>query len=167
MPKTMLEQLEDALKIDQDDLHEALLQQPQLYWQVAEQVALAVSRRDEAEKELELVEARADLAIRRAAQERKQDTTEKLIKSRVLLHPSMEKATRELQDLELDASEWKALERSYSQRMDALKKLVDLTLKNYWSESGISGFVDSMKTHNANLARRDLNARRRAGWTGS
>lgn len=158
---SLLDQHERGLEIDENDLHTALLQQPQLYWQVSKQVALAKSRRDAAEQNLKVVEARTELNVRRSAREKKEDMTNPEVKSHVVMHLDVEKATTTLHALELEASQWSALERSFAQRMDALKKLVDLYLKNYWSESGLTGSQDSMKSHNAHLARRDMNAARR------
>src|SRR5262249_27736627 len=113
-----------TLKIDENDLHTALLEQPQLYWQVSKQVALAKSRRDAADQNLKVVEARTELNVRRSAREKKEDMTNPEVKSHVIIHLDVEKATKALQDLELQANEWSALERSFAQRMDALKKLV-------------------------------------------
>ena len=156
-----LEQMEGALQISEHDLDEALLQQPQLYFQVSRQLALTTSLRDAAKQNLAIVEARTDLNIRRAAREKKLDQTEKEVKSQVIMHLDMEKANKALLALELEHDEWQAMEKAFDQRMKALSKLVDLYLKNYWAESGLTRDQDSMKSHNANLARNDMAAARR------
>lgn len=156
-----LEEMEKALLIEEDDLDTALLQQPQLYWQISRQVALTISLRDAAKQEVTSAASRADHQIRKSIKQRDESATETDIKSRVALDIGVEKANKELSRLTLATAEWQAMERAFDQRMSVLKKLVDLYLKNYWSESGLTNAQGSMKTHNADLARRDMSEQRR------
>ena len=158
---SLLDQMELAIQINEDDLDSALLEQPQLYWQISRELALSASRRDAAKQYLAVVEARTDLNIRRRVREKDESTTEKEVKSEVTMHLDVEKAAKVVLDLNHEHAQWQAIERAFDQRMNVLKKLVDLYLKNYWSESGLSGSQDSMKSHNANLARREMSEARR------
>ena len=160
--RSMLDQMERALQIDEHDLDSALLEQPQLYFQVSRELALVTSRRDAAKQDLAVTAARTDLNIRRHAREKELSQTETEIKSHVAMHLDMEKANKVVLDLNLEHATWQAMEKAFDQRMNVLKKLVDLYLKNYWTESGLTGSQDSMKSHNASLARREMaDARRR------
>jgi hypothetical protein len=161
-----LEEMENSLLIDGDDvdtadLDTALLKQPQLYWRVSRQVALTISRRDAAKQEVTSAMSRADHQIRKSIKQKGESTTETDIKSRVAMDLDVEKANKELSRLTLLASEWQAMESSFDQRMKALGKLVDLYLKNYFQNSGLTSAQGSMKSHNADLARRDMAEQRR------
>lgn len=159
--KTLLQEMEEALEIDGSDLDTGLLQQPQLYWQAAEQVAISISLRDEAATELTLATARADHQIRKLAKARDESTTEPDIKARIALDIDVGKASKRLAELKLLTSKWQAMESSFEQRMKALQRLADLQMKNYFMDSGRTSAQNSMKSHNADLARRDMAEQRR------
>ena len=156
-----LAEMERALQIEEDDLDTALLQQPQLYWQISRQVALTVSLRDAAKQEVTSAMARADHNTRKSIKQKEESATESDVRSRVALDLGVEKANKELSRLTLLCAEWQAMESAFDQRMKVLGKLVDLYLKNYWQESGLTGAQGSMKSHNADLARRDMAEQRR------
>jgi hypothetical protein len=153
MKNSKAAELEAQLAIDEYDLDKALVRQPQLYFMVASEVAMAISKRDAAKQNLTENEAQADSIIRRKATEK---LTEPEIKARVQLDKNVVEARDEYLELNLAVARWQALERSFDQRMSALKKLVDLYLKNYYVESGLGPSSAAMKNSDADTARKAM-----------
>ena len=78
---TDLAKLEKKLQIDQHALDTALREHPDLFYQVASELALAISNRDEAKQDLDQIEAQVDAELRRAAAVSEDKVTEKAIES--------------------------------------------------------------------------------------
>lgn len=159
--KDPMDELDAQLEIDENDLDEALLRQPRLYFMVSKQLAIEISKRDAAKQYLATVEARTDHYIRRQARSSDDKLTEGEIKAQVQLHADVENAQKDVRKHSLEVGKWQALEKSYDQRMKAISKLVDLFLKNYWQESGLNSSSGSMKDYNASVARKGMAEQRR------
>jgi hypothetical protein len=128
-----IEEMSEGLRIDKNALDDALLQQPQLFYSVSEKLALAISRRDAAKNELELIEAEVDSTIRLRMRDDGIKTTEKEIEAEKVQHKDVQGAEANLIHLTHQAARWQALQSALSQRSYVLKDLVALHLRAYYS----------------------------------
>ena len=128
-----LKQLEEKLKIDEHALEIALRDNPALFYDVASELALAISQRDEAKQDLDELEAEVDMELRQAASVSGERTTEKEIESNKKADKRVKAATDRFLQLRYDAAKWTALKDAYEQRSYALSKLVELYISNYYS----------------------------------
>ena len=128
-----LKHLELKLKIDEHALYIALREHPDLFYQVASELALAISNRDEAKQDLDEVEAEVDMELRKDAATSGEKTTETQIQSNKKLDKRVKAANDVLLEQRYNAAKWTALKEAYESRSYALSKLVDLYLANYFS----------------------------------
>lgn len=129
---------EQALRIDKNNLDDALVEQPEIFFRVSEKLAFAISRRDAAKNELELVEAEVDSVIRLKMRDDRIKTTEKEIEAEKLQHRDVRGAQDNLIHLTHQAARWQALQHAMQQRSYVLKDLVALHLKSYYAEEATS-----------------------------
>lgn len=127
-----LAQLESKLKIDEHALDEALRDNPDLFYQVSQRLALAISARDEAKLILEETEAEAAMELRKEAEANDEKFTDKSVEAQVKLDKEVQKTARRFADYKSEAAKWTVLKEAYEQRSYALNKLVDLYLANYY-----------------------------------
>ncbi len=147
LSKTLAD-LEKGLQIDEHALNECLIEQPQIYWQVAKQHAISVSERDAAKQNLAEVEAEVDLEIRQeAARLDAKGPTEKAIECGKRLDKRVIKAVDELQKLNHEVNLFAALKDAFQSRGYVLKDLTQLFIANYYSESSQDNAQRSMKDH--------------------
>jgi hypothetical protein len=129
-----IEELERALPIGQD-LEQADREQAEAYWRVAKAAAIATSRRDAAYQNIKEVEASEDQKIRDSygAEDK---ITEKAIESERRNSPAVRAAIREHLALAERAAVLGALTRSFEQRSYALKDLVQMFLRDFFTQQG-------------------------------
>jgi len=156
-------QLEDKLKIDQHSLDVALREHPALFYEVATELALAISNRDESKQDLEQIEAKVDMDLRADAAKIGAKTTEKEIESNKKVDKEVVSANEKFLAERYNAAKWTALREAYEQRSYALSKLVDLYLANYYSDQQDkkTGATD-FRTARANNVKEE-NRRKRVG----
>jgi hypothetical protein len=130
-----LQHLELKLRIDEHALDIALREHPDLFYQVASELALAISNRDEAKQDLDEVEAEVDMELRKDAATSGEKTTETQIQSNKKLDKRVKSANDILLEQRYNAAKWTALKEAYESRSYALSKLVDLYLANYFSST--------------------------------
>ena len=131
-----------GLRIDEDDLDRCLVEQPGLFFQAAEALALATSRRDGIALQLKELKAEVDQEIRETASRHQEKTREDGIKHQVTLDPEVRKMERAYLDACTHADKVQAMKESYQQRSYALKDLVAKQLGELYSlgvERGSSG----------------------------
>jgi hypothetical protein len=116
------------LEIDPDDLDEGLITQPQLVWDVSEQLVLAIDRRDTLKLELENVEADEDNKIRALAEKHEDRITEPFIKKQIAAQPHIQRLKFDLRQATKRVGLWEAMKESIKQRSYALSNLVELTV---------------------------------------
>ena len=133
-PEDKIEDLEYALRIDEYALEEAVQRNPDLFYRVARQTALAISRRDEAKQDWEDAKADADLDVRNAIQEGDR-YPETAIQQDVRRDKKVRSAYQSFLTAKKQVQRWEALERAYEKRSMALNKLVDLSVANYFSDT--------------------------------
>ncbi len=128
-----LEALKTGLLIDKNDLDSALIQQPDLYHQVSEQYAKALSRRDQTKRKMEEEEAAISMQTRQKAMDEGLKITEAAVANVTKLDEMYIKIQVAYLKLKEETDLWKALLDSFEQRSYALTELVNLYVGGYWS----------------------------------
>jgi hypothetical protein len=123
-------ELRDQLRIDDTDLDEELVRQPELNHQVAEAHALATARHDAIKLELEEVQVELDKKLREEAADNEAKLTETALKNALRLAPEVKRLKRELLTLSADVDWWDALRDSYKQRSRMLERIVEWKIGN-------------------------------------
>ncbi len=125
-----------TIGINKDDLDFEFVKHPQLYNDVAQELALAESYRDDAEARKDQAAASADHRIRRdnaAKGDKAEKMTVDQIKAKVALSDEVVGATAEYNEWKLLAKRWSGLSKSFDQRGSALKGLSQLWLGGYYA----------------------------------
>jgi hypothetical protein len=120
--------LEAALRIDPDDIDDCLVEQPGLFYYVAEAVSLANSQRDTAKLELEEAVAELDQQFRKTALAEKEKLTEAAIENRIKTAPRIKGLQRDYLEARTKADHCAALKEAYQQRSFMLRELVAMQL---------------------------------------
>ena len=169
-------ELEDALRIDEHALEEALRDQPRMFYRVANAYALEMSRRDAAKQALADAEAREDLNIRDEAREEesraagkgkeaapsKIKLTEGEVRARVQLSAEVVIARDALAARSDSVAKLTALKEAFQQRSYALKDLASLYVANYYTASENNAADRASRDLGASEARRRMSAARRS-----
>lgn len=130
-----LSELEAALEINRDDLEAATEIQPEAFYRVAKQCALAISMRDAAYQNIKEQEAEADRRVRdRVPSDEK--ITEKEVEAQRRLDPKVKQAIYDHQELAEAAGILAALKEAFQMRSYALKDLVAMHMGNRSMEYG-------------------------------
>ena len=137
-PQTDLTQ---SLKIDPDDLDSCLVEQPGLFYHVAEAVSAANSQRDAVKLDLEEAQAELDQQFRKAAAARDEKITEAAIQNQIRTAPRIKALQRLYLEARAKAENRAALKEAYQQRSFMLRELVALQLsqlQNLQVERGVT-----------------------------
>lgn len=132
-----LDDAKEKLIIEKNLLDDELINQPILYQEVAEQYALAISRRDAANENVKRVDADLYKRIREAAAVEGTKVTEAMIQSEILTHPEHIEAYDAYLECKKQADLWATLKDSYSQRSYAIRDLVELYTAGYFADAGL------------------------------
>lgn len=130
-----VERLESALKFDKNCLDDALEEQSGIFHEIADELAIQISRRDQAKKHVTDLESETVVEIKTAAREKDQKITDKEVEAQTQLDEGVIKASKTLAELSLIVGRLSALKESYVQRSYALKDLVALQINQYGVES--------------------------------
>jgi hypothetical protein len=131
-----LDYARDKLMIDRSDLDTAWVEQPQVYNEIAERLAMEISRRDEAKNELKDLEARIDGELREDAEADLEKNgvkkpTETAFKNMVREDKRWKKANIAQLELDKNVALLQARKEAYMQRRYALENLVTLHVSGY------------------------------------
>lgn len=124
-----LEALQAQLKIDPDALDAALVEQPDLYYYVAENYVNAVARRDAVKLSIEQVTAELGEQMRKAAAAKDEKLTEAAITRKLADTPRLQEMEEQYLSLRLEADKWQALKDAYQQRSFMLRELVAIFVR--------------------------------------
>ena len=117
-------ELKVALKIDEDDLDRMLVEQPELFHEVADQHALAISRRDRAKASMDQVSADLYLGIRKQGAKQKGDKpSETAIKQMIEIDSDFQAAQSEYLTLKRWTDRWEGLRTGFKDRSYMLREL--------------------------------------------
>ena len=157
-----VEDLEEMLKIDAHALEDEVGMQSDLFYRVGEKLALAVSRRDEAKQDLQDIEAETELSIRKKSSEDGVKMTVDEVKATVRTDRNVRNAQIKLFRLTEITSKLTALRDAFAQRSSMLKKMVDLYVTNYYTNSEYKTSDSAVRNSRAERARKDMDKARRA-----
>ena len=151
--------LHGRLRIDKDALDDELVEQPQLFFEVAEQFALAASELASAKDAVKTIMARAYKSIRAKAEAK---MSEGQTNAAVDANKRVRAARKTYHQAIFSEGRWGALKDAYGQRAWILKDLVQLHIRAYFSEdSSTAGDSNTMKNAKADSNRRALNEKRK------
>ncbi len=145
--------LEKGLLIDEHALERALMEQPSIFYKVSSLLAIAISRRDGAKQDKEVIEAKADAKIRHDAEVGGEKITEKLIEGRKILR--VMDLSNELLELNGNVGQLSALKEAFQQRSYVLNKLTDLYIAGYYGDANHTSGSRRMNEHLAEAVKRD------------
>jgi hypothetical protein len=134
--------LEASLRIDPDDLDACLVEQPGLFYEVAESVSVANSQRDAIKLELEEAQAELDQQFRRKALEEDVKVTETMLQNQIRTTPRIKQLQRDYLESRTRADNRLALKEAYHQRSFMLRELVAVQLAHFQNlqvERGAAG----------------------------
>lgn len=123
--------LEASLRIDPEDLDACLVEQPGLFYHVAENVSAANSARDAIKLELEEAQAELDQQFRKTALERDEKVTEASIQNQIRTAPKIKTLQRKYLEARTKAENRAALKEAYQQRSFMLRELVAVQLAHF------------------------------------
>lgn len=150
-------ELEDSLRIDEHTLEADCVHQPELFYQVAKQMAEKEVERDETKQRLADKEAQVELLVREEAEASDSRVTVNEVSARVNQDGAVRSLTARLLDLNGQIGRLKALKESYVQRKDSLRELVALYINNYYADParGAEGRFKDAATEQLRRARRE------------
>jgi len=148
-----IEELEAALRIDRNNLDDAIAHQHELYYEVCKQVALRMAEVDSAKAGLKEIEAEVDAAIRGEAANNDERITETMIASMKLRDRDVKRQKQTILDLELKYARLQALEKSYHQRNAALERLLTWHMRQYYDPIRLDRAGRPMRDIDAELAK--------------
>jgi hypothetical protein len=162
-----LKNLRDGLRIDEDDLDQCLIEQPSLFFNVADALALAISKRDETKLELDELLANKDRTIRNEAKALEEKITEAAIQRRLDMDKGVQDKQRDFADQRLKVDRLTALKEAYKERSWMLREIVASKIahmQNLSIERGAHGvrrnLVDAQAESNYNAQSRMREERR-------
>lgn len=124
----MLEHWKQFLQIDKNDLDLCLVEQPEVYYHVSEELVKANAHRDAAKLELEELQAQKDKEIRENALKLEEKLTETAIQNKLRTLPVIKEAQADFLEKRQTADQWSALKEAFSQRSFMLRELVALVI---------------------------------------
>lgn len=154
----VIAELEEALAIDENGLEEALQTQPDAFYRVAKVLALESSRKDALKQYVDEAKASAYVDIKDEARRNETKLSEKEIDALVRTDELVVEAIDKLLKKTRLVNALEALEKSFTQRSYALKDLVELHLKNYYSD--VSGGRGEARDRQHMSVRRDMTRQR-------
>lgn len=138
----LVDDLKPYLEIDRNGLDEAIERQAALYFRVAEQGALAQSKRDEAKINMDAAFAEACSKARVKAAKNGDKVTEAMIKESAETSTLYKEASQTYLSHKNDAEVLGALEKSFDQRGRMLRELAQLYISGYFQISGAGAVRD-------------------------
>lgn len=127
------------LEIDKGQLDKELVEQSQLFFNVAEAFVEAADQRDALKEQLAVVDADLDTCFRREAQVRDEKITEGQVKSLIKTHKDHEEAYDAYANAKNLADKLQALKESFHMRSQMLKHLCELYVADFYEKNSIQG----------------------------
>lgn len=128
----LLDALSAALVIDKHNLDEGWVEQPDIFWRVADALAQANYERDTYKGVRDSIIATVDVELRADAQAAGTKITETSLAKEVELDERVRDARVKYQGLCFAAERWQGLKEAFQQRSYALKDLSNLHIANYY-----------------------------------
>lgn len=162
----VMDRLRGSLAIDRDAIGECLIEQPQLYYDVASGHAESAARRDALKLETEEAQAGVDQRIRADAAGRGDKITEAAIQQQLRLDISVADLARRGLAAREETDRWAALKEAYQQRSFMLRELVALRVSErgdiaqahgagqHPRSTAVDAIVDHVRSSTADARRR-------------
>jgi len=122
---------EHFLRIDPNDLDNAIIEHPEYYWHICRRYALTVSIRDEAKDNLKQSAADLFLTYKQDFENAGTRATEAVVNASVECDTNQMALVKEYRERCLDVSIMEGIKAAFEQRSYALKELVDMHCVNY------------------------------------
>lgn len=132
-----LEEFEQYLRIDKNALDEALTQQSQLFYKVADAFTEAVAERDALKEKLSLVDAELDGEIRVWLEKDGEKFTEAMVRNQVQAHKDHEAAFNVYIKAKTRADKIQAMKDSFKMRGYAIRDLCELHVTGYFDHQSV------------------------------
>lgn len=124
-----IEEYERGLSIKEDALNNCLIEQPELYYHVADEAEAWTSTRDTIKYSIEKLEAELEVTFRKDAALRGDKATDKSISSQVANHPEVIRLNEKLLDAKSELGRWSALRDSFIQRTKMMDLIVSREIR--------------------------------------
>ncbi len=147
--ESFLARMRQAMLIDKHGLDEMWVEQPGLYLEVAERLALEISLRDEAKDAVNDIIAELDPVVREAHADDEKKPTETAIKNEIAADRKVVRAKENMRQLERNVGVLSALRDAFSQRRYALQDLTSLHLGGYYQSNSGAARGAREATHGA------------------
>lgn len=134
--KFNIRKLEDAIRINEHALEDECKEQPHLFYEVAKELAFAVSDRDAAKTFLTTAKAEADGRARNRLERNGEKVTEKSVEALIPFDDAVVEAQNNFLNRNADVGKLTALKEAFEQRKDMLKNLTTLYVASYYGEVG-------------------------------
>lgn len=135
-----LDELRNTLQFDKRQLDAVLERSAKEFYEIADAVAYAISRRDEAKDKVKIIEAEVRENFRNAPlKEGEKKMTVDDLKAAVEVHPDVIKVNRDLRDMELELKRLQALEEAFRQRGYAINNMVKLETESFGTPDSHKG----------------------------
>lgn len=149
------------LRLDKHALDEAIAEQADLYYLVAERHVLARDAAETAKAELDTRDSSEALRLRAEAERAGAKITEGRISEQVLTSAAHSVATGELSLARLQSEKWAALRDAFGQRASMIKVLAELYVAGYFSLSSVGAGGAKIATVDAEQGRAAMTLRRK------
>lgn len=120
------------LAIDRDNLDNDLAEVGQIFQEVGEEIAFAISRKDQAADDVKRIEAEVETTLRSDAERRGVKMTDKAVAAAVFGHADVAHAKAKLRNRQEELARLQNLEQSFKQRGYAIRDMVSLHLAAYF-----------------------------------
>lgn len=153
---------EQYLIIDKHDLERSCREQPNVFYSVARELALAVSRRDAAKQNIQIVEGKVDGNVRRIAQRKDEKITEREVDAKKRNDSEYVEAVTLYMRLNHAVNILSALKEAFQQRSYVLKEMVTLYVQEYYGDPMNSSRGKDYRDKSADHARQEMSKKRRS-----
>jgi hypothetical protein len=125
----------EKLLIDKNAMDDMWLEQPSIYQEIGERLALEISLRDQAKDDLADIAAELDTAVRELHADDDKKPTETALKNEIKQDKTYKSALARQRALELNVSRLQMLRDSFHQRRYALQDLTTLWTGGYFTSN--------------------------------
>lgn len=132
-----IEAYERFLTIDQNDLDNAIIQHPELYWHICRELQFAISDRDELKDKLKKIDAELFLSFKQEFESAGTRATEAVLSASIESDDLHLEALANYRDKCAEVGMLDALKAAFEQRSYALKELVSMYCVNYTATSNL------------------------------
>lgn len=136
MKRFSIDDMRNKLAINKYDLDECCVKQPQFFDEIAEELAMLVSQRDEAKSFMEEIEAEANARVRTMLLKAEEKATDSKVEALVILDDKVKKAKANLIECQRLVNVASAVKESFTQRSIMLTQLTNLYVNRYYSDVG-------------------------------